>query len=127
MKILLDTNIFLWVITEDPRLSNSHRDLFLDDANDLYLSLASLWEMLIKAGIGKLPMPAPVAQYVLDQMQKNGIKPLSIRIPHLRALEALPPLHRDPFDRLLVAQAQVEKMPVLSSDPIMRQYGVAVL
>ena len=127
MRILLDTHIFLWAITSDSRLSPAQRDLFLDDASDLFLSVASLWEMLIKTGLGRLPMPAPSTDYIVRQMEKNRIAILPIREAHLAELETLPPLHRDPFDRMLVAQARAEKMPLLSADAAIRQYHVEIL
>ncbi len=127
MKILLDTHVFLWAITDAPKLSVQQRDSFLDEANDLHLSVASLWEMLIKAGLGKLPLPEPPAEYVLKQMEKNRIVLLPIRIAHLAELQKLPSLHRDPFDRMLVAQARAEKMRMLSVDERMREYGVEVI
>ena len=127
MKLLVDTHVFLWAITDDPKLSKKHRALWLDGDNELWLSVGSVWEMLIKAGIGKLPLPAPAAAYIAKQMEKNRISSMAIRTAHFAELEALPPLHRDPFDRLLVAQARAEKMPVLSVDTRLKQYGVKVL
>ncbi len=127
MKILLDTHIFLWAISDDARLSTAHRALYLDEANDLYLSVASIWEMLIKFGLGKLPLPAPATGYIVKQLERNRVSTLAIRVAHLAELEALPPLHRDPFDRMMVAQARVEGMPILSADSGIRKYGVAVL
>ena len=127
MKILLDTHVFLWAITNDRRLSRSHRDIYTNEGHDLYLSVASIWEMLIKSGIGKLPLPLPAAPGSPAQLDKNRIALLGIRIPHLTELESLQPLHKDPFDRMIVAQARAEKMPVLSSDPKILKYDVAVL
>ncbi|MBL8218830.1 MAG: type II toxin-antitoxin system VapC family toxin [Bryobacterales bacterium] len=127
MKVLLDTHIFLWAITDDPRLTNKQRAVFLDGGNDLYLSLASVWEMLIKVGIGKLPLPQPASPYIHKHAEKNRIVTLGIHAAHLAELEKLPPLHRDPFDRMLVAQARAEKMPILSSDPALKKYGVKLL
>ena len=127
MRILLDTHIFLWAITSDSRLSPAQRDLFLDHASDLFLSVASVWEILIKTGLGRLPMPTPSTDYIVRQMEKNRIALLPIRVAHLAELETLPPLHRDPFDRMLVAQARAEKMPLLSADAAIRQYPVEIL
>jgi len=97
------------------------------EASDLYLSLASVWEILIKSGIGQLPIPTPAVEYIAHQMRINRVNPLPIRMPHLKELEALAPVHRDPFDRMLVAQARAEGMPILSADPQIKKYGVAVL
>lgn len=127
MKALLDTHAFLWAITGDARLSKSQRAVFLNGENDLYLSLASVWEMLIKVEIGKLPLPQPASPYIQKHVEKNRISTLGIHAVHLAELEKLPPLHRDPFDRMLVAQARAEKMPILSSDPALKKYGVKLL
>ena len=127
MRILLDTHVFLWAITNESRLSPAQRDLFLNEASDLFLSAASVWEILIKTGLGWLPMPTPSTDYIGKQMEKNRIALLPIRVAHLAELENLPPLHRDPFDRILVAQARAEKMPLLSADAAIRQYPVEIL
>jgi len=126
VKILLDTHVFLWAITAAPRLSAEQREMFLDEKIDLHLSVASIWEMPIKAGLGKLPLPEPATEYLVKQVEKNRITLLPIRIAHLAELQKLPPLHRDPFDRLLVAQARAEKMRMLSADARMREYEVEV-
>jgi PIN domain nuclease of toxin-antitoxin system len=127
VKILVDTHIFLWAITDDHRLSAENRTVYLDNSNQLYLSVASVWEMLIKCGLGKLPLPKPASGYILKQMEKNRVEMLTIRAAHLTQLESLPPIHRDPFDRMMVAQASAEGMPILSADPALRRYGVRVL
>ncbi|MCX6609977.1 MAG: type II toxin-antitoxin system VapC family toxin [Acidobacteria bacterium] len=127
MKTLLDTLVFLWAITDSPKLSVQQRDLFLDEANEVHMSVASLWEMLIQAGLGKLPLPEPAIEYLVRQMDQIRILLLPIRIAHLAELQKLPPLHRDPFDRMLVAQAKAEKMRMLSVDLRMREYGVEVI
>jgi len=127
LKILLDTQIFLWAIIGDKRLSKVQSAAYLDQTNDLYLSVASIWEMLIKYELGKLPLPSPAADYILRQMETNRIAMLAIRAGHLVELEKLPPYHRDPFDRMLVAQARSEGMPILSADKVIRKYGTRVL
>ncbi len=127
MKILLDTNVFLWAITDDARLRKAQRSAYSDAANDLYLSVASVWEILIKTGLGKLPLPVPAADYIHRQMEKNRVTALGIQSRHLVELEKLPPLHRDPFDRMLVAQARAEKMPVMTGDRAIARYGVKVM
>ena len=127
MRALLDTHVFLWAIIEDRRLSRAHREIYRDAASELYLSVASIWEMLIKSALGKLPLPAPAAPYIARQMEANRVDSLPIRLPHLIALEELPPVHRDPFDRMLVAQARAEGIPIVSSDPELRKYDVEVL
>ena len=127
MKILIDTHIFLWAIMGDPRLSGSRQKIFLDESNQLYLSIGSIWEMVIKINLGKITMPLPAIGYIMKQMEKNHIFPLAIHVSHLAELEGLPPLHRDPFDRILVAQARAEKMWLLSADAQVHKYDVSFL
>jgi PIN domain nuclease of toxin-antitoxin system len=127
MKILIDTHIFLWAVTEDPRLSKPHRAIYLSKGSDLYLSVASIWEMIVKAGLGKLPLPSPASAWISKQMDMNRILALPILPSHVAELETLPPIHRDPFDRMLAAQARYEKMPLLTADPMMRKYGAKIL
>jgi len=91
------------------------------------LSVASIWEMLIKFGLGKLPLPSPAAEYILRQMETNRIAMLAIRAGHLVELEKLPAYHRDPFDRMLVAQARAEGMPILSADKVIKKYATRVV
>lgn len=127
MKVLIDTHIFLWAITDNAKLKGARKEVYLDKDNELYLSIASIWEMLIKAGLGKLDLPKPAASYIVKQMGKNRVSALTIRLTHMAELEALPPLHKDPFDRMLVAQARAEKMPLLSADPAIHSYDVEIL
>jgi PIN domain nuclease of toxin-antitoxin system len=127
MKLLLDAHIFLWAITDDARLSPKYQKLFADEGNDLYLSVVSIWEILIKVGIGKLPVPTPAAAYIARHMDRNRIGVLTIQSGHLAELEGLPPLHKDPFDRMLVAQSRFEKMSILSMDSALRGYDVQIL
>ena len=127
MKLLLDTRVFLWAITNDSRLTTEKAAAFVDEGNELFLSIASVWEMLIKVGISNLPLPKPSAAYITKQLDKNRINTLPIRAAHLAQLEKLPPLHKDPFDRMIVAQAQAEGYPVLSSDRAIYQYDVEII
>ncbi|WP_338834807.1 hypothetical protein MHLNE_11150 [Moorella humiferrea] len=127
MKALLDTHTFLWWITEDPRLSPRAREIIRDGENILYLSAASCWEMAIKARLGKLEMPANITSFITDQMAINAITPLPVEISHALHVYTLPNLHRDPFDRLLVSQAQIENLPILTADPQIARYAVKVI
>ena len=127
MKILLDTHVFLWIVSGDPRLKPKHWTYFEDADNELFLSLASCWEIVIKSNLNRLHLPIPVTDYVLKQLDINQIALLGIRPAHLKELEALPPLHRDPFDRMIVAQARSESMSLLSTDQAMRGYKVRIL
>ena len=127
MRILIDTHIFLWAITDDPRLSRKYRTLYLEPENELWLSIASIWEILIKVSVGRLAMPAPVVEYVTKQVDRNRLTLLPVRMRHFNELEKLPLLHKDPFDRLLVAQARAEAMPLMAVDAGLRKYKVRIL
>src|SRR4051812_6045457 len=105
MRLLLDTHVFLWYIAADPRLPSPFREAIQDAANEVYLSVASVWEGVIKYHTGKLPLPAPPADYLPQQREAHRIATLPIDEGAMAHLAGLPPLHRDPFDRMLVAQA----------------------
>jgi PIN domain nuclease of toxin-antitoxin system len=124
MRIILDTQAFLWLGADSPLLSKKAKKLFSDAKNDLYLSLASIWEMAIKSSLGKLKFHKPIETFILDKLQENSIQQLGIDFRHVTRVSALPFHHRDPFDRLIISQALEEKMPVLSSDSAFDQYGV---
>jgi PIN domain nuclease of toxin-antitoxin system len=126
MKLLLDTHIFLWYITGDPKLPAKIRVAVQDPANDVYLSVVSVWEVVIKHGLGKLVLPSPPAEYVSQQRQAHGIATLPIDEAAMFHLATLPLLHRDPFDRLLVAQAMQLKLTVATVDPEISTYQVAL-
>jgi PIN domain nuclease of toxin-antitoxin system len=123
----LDTHAFLWWITEDRRLSARAHKALADGGNDLLLSGASGWEIAIKASLGRITLPVPIARFLSEQLQRNGIGTLPIEMRHALRVHAIPLLHRDPFDRLLVAQAQLEKLRILTSDPQIAQYDVETL
>ncbi len=124
MKLLLDTQCWLWIQAAPERFSKNALDIVQDPANDLLLSAASCWEIAIKYALGKLPLPSPPAQYVPERMQSSGVDALPVRPEHALRVAALPPHHRDPFDRLLVAQAQIECLPLLTADTQLSQYEV---
>ena len=124
MRILLDTNVFLWLIMDEPRLSQKCKDAFLDESSEPFLSMASVWEMFIKTGTGKLSLPEKPSAFIREQLTINSISLLPIRYAHLEGLLVLPMIHKDPFDRVIIAQALSERMPVLSSDSIFAEYGV---
>lgn len=124
MRLLLDTHAFVWWLADDPRLGAAERDAVRDGQNDVFLSAASVWEMSIKQALGRLKAPAAVSS-VVDRL---GIERLPIRFEHAEATRSLPPLHRDPFDRILVAQARIEGLTLLTRDPAIRLCpGVAFL
>jgi PIN domain nuclease of toxin-antitoxin system len=127
LKLLLDTQCLLWWFTEPERLNSDAIDRIAAEENELFFSVASTWEIAIKVGIGKLPLSEPVDTYVASRMQRLGAKYLNIVFPHVCTVATLPLLHRDPFDRILVAQAQIEKMTLVTADEILTQYGVELL
>lgn len=124
MKILLDTHSFLWFISGSSHLSLTARQMIEEATNQPFLSIASLWEMAIKLSLGKLGLGQPFASLVPQQMLTNGIELLNINVDHVAAVVDLPFHHRDPFDRLLVAQAMVEQLPILSADSAFDAYAV---
>lgn len=127
MRLLLDTHVFLWYITADPRLSVVFRLAVQDQGNEVYLSAASVWEAVIKRGLGKLPLPAPPAEYLPRQRDAHGIAPLPIDETAMTHLASLPTLHRDPFDRILVAQALQHGMTIVTADAEVAAYPVPLL
>ena len=126
MKLLVDTHAFLWFMAGDAKLSTTARRALEDDEGTWWLSAASVWELSIKASLKRLVLPAPVAEYVAEKVQM-GLHVLSVEWVHAAAVERLPFHHRDPFDRLLVAQAQVERLAVVTGDSVFRRYGVRVV
>ena len=126
MRILLDTHVFLWLHTEPERLGE-HLPVVEDQRNELLLSAASSWEIAIKHGLGRLPLPEPPQRYVPSRLRAIGARALPIEHTHALAVAALEPLHRDPFDRLLVAQAGLLDVPILTADPLLARYPVQAL
>jgi len=124
MRLLLDTNIFLWIFLSRSRISVDVETLIRDAQNEIFLSAASAWEITIKYGINKLHLPDAPEIYVPDRMERGNFKRLEIKHEHALAVTNLPQIHKDPFDRLLVAQATVENLILLSSDSIFAQYSV---
>ena len=124
MNLILDTHSFLWFIMGSPRLSGNARALIEDDAHDKRLSTASLWEMAIKLSLGRLTLAEPFGALIPQQLRVSGIEILNIAIDHLAVLTTLPFHHRDPFDRLIIAQAIVEQCPIVSVDPAFDVYPV---
>ena len=127
MKLLLDTHAFLWWIMDDPKLSPQAADAIQGSDNDIYVSVASAWEIAIKAGLGKLKLPDTPKRFVPRQLAANNFLVLPINLDHGLAVQDLPLHHRDPFDRLLVTQSQIEKMPIVTDDGLIKRYGVKVL
>jgi PIN domain nuclease of toxin-antitoxin system len=124
MNLLLDTHTFLWFVQDDPKLSNTARELIEDDASHPFLSIASLWEIAIKMSLGKLQFTQPYEEFIPMQLAINGIEILGVTIEHTAAVAALPFHHRDPFDRLLAIQAKTEEMTLVSADQAFDAYDV---
>jgi PIN domain nuclease of toxin-antitoxin system len=124
MKFLLDVHTFIWFVTDSPQLSTTAKVLIEEEYNEKWLSIASIWEMAIKSSIGKLTFNLPLQTFVEQQMQQNSIDLLSIQMSHLAIVAALPLYHRDPFDRLLIAQAIVEGIPIIGADVAFDAYSI---
>jgi PIN domain nuclease of toxin-antitoxin system len=127
VKLLLDTECWLWSLASPERLGEEARALLADGGHEVYLSAASSWEIAIKAALGKLVLPEPPEQYVPRRMAAQGLRALPIEHAHALRVYALPQHHRDPFDRLLVAQAQLESLTLMTSDRAMAAYDVPIL
>ena len=127
MNVLVDTHVWIWSLADPSRLSAESRSLLSSSRNVIYLSAASAWELAIKAALGKIELPEPVETYVPTRMARQGITALPITHAHALRVSALPPHHRDPFDRLLVAQALVERLPILTADTAFDRYDVEVI
>ncbi len=126
MKAILDTHTFLWAIAEEGKLSRRAQQIYTGP-NDLWLSVASVWEILIKARAGRLPLPEPAGPYLVKKLAKDGIEVLPITLDHVLKTESLPMHHRDPFDRLLIAQSIEEGWPIITADPWFERYPVDVI
>ena len=126
MKFILDTNAFIWMDTDPTKVSPRVVQVLNDTNNEIHLSVASVWEMVIKSQTGKLVLSDTIDKIIAEQMKRNPLQLLPIELPHVLALQTLPSIHKDPFDRLLVAQATIENAILLSTDPLIRQYPVRV-
>jgi PIN domain nuclease of toxin-antitoxin system len=127
VKYLLDTSVWLWSLADPERINKKGRQLLASGREEIYLSAASAWEISIKSALGKLHLPEPPASYVPKRLATQGIRPLSISHTHALAVSELAPFHSDPFDRLLIAQAQIEDMVILTADRAFEQYKVKIL
>ena len=124
MTALLDTQAFLWFVLDDPQLSATAKRFIEDSSNQLYLSPASYWEIAIKISIGKYSLPVPYQSFMETQLSSNAIAILPIEPRHTHLLTNMPFHHRDPFDRLLIAQALADELVIISSDALFDLYGV---
>lgn len=124
MRALLDTHTLLWWLAGDERLSLPVREVIGDENNPLWVSVVSAWEIAIKVRLGKLPSAVDIAANLPTYLQQQGFTPLDIRLDHALRAGALPDIHRDPFDRMLIAQAQIENLILLSNETLFDVYGV---
>jgi len=127
VRLLLDTQCWLWWFAQPDKLSENVIEQIANESNELWFSVASVWEMGIKVSIGKLPLPEQIDNYVSTRMTQLGARSLEINASHALRAAALPLHHRDPFDRMLIAQAQVEDMILVSADSTFNQYEVSLL
>ena len=127
MRVLLDTHVFLWWVNDSPRLGREARAVISNIDNQLLLSAASGWEIAIKAGLGKLEVADDISSFIFEQMRLNAVDELPVLITHALHAASLPKLHRDPFDRMLIAQAQLEKLPILTGDEKFGAYSVEII
>lgn len=126
MRILLDTHAFLWLVTDHPNLSHTAKELFLNPDNDLYVSAVSGFEIAVKFSLGKLRLTESPRDFMENRIRNNALSRLPVSLQHTYRLSHLPIHHKDPFDRLLVAQAQEEDLPILTADPAISAYDVEV-
>ena len=127
MKLLLDTHAFLWLNDESERLTQTVKDLCSSGEYEFYLSMASPWEMQIKHQLGKLSLAMPIVELVIKNTQENNIQLLPIDLSHINYLEQLPSHHKDPFDRIIIAQAIIEGMTIISIDHAFVDYPVQIV
>ncbi|TWJ26398.1 type II toxin-antitoxin system VapC family toxin [Geobacter argillaceus] len=124
MNILLDTCTFLWLVADSPDLSENARRLFADPDNDVYLSVASAWEIIVKHNLGKLPLPVPSHEFIKNNRTRHRIETLALDEAAVLQLSRLPEYHKDPFDRILICQAIAGSMTILTPDTHITRYPV---
>jgi PIN domain nuclease of toxin-antitoxin system len=127
MNLLLDTHVLLWWMADDPALGDRARDAIADAGNTVWVSAASAWEMAIKSGLGRLALPGPVAEVLPPVMVDNDFSPLPITVEHALRVSQLPPVHADPFDRILIAQAISQSSTLVTADAVFARYPVSIL
>lgn len=125
MRALLDTHTFLWAITQESRLSQRARSVM--ESCESWFSVASIWEILIKTQVGKLSLPSPAGPYVTSRLAANGVQVLAVALDHVLRIESLDLHHRDPFDRMLVAQCLEEKLVLVTADPVFQRYPIDLI
>lgn len=127
MRLLVDTQSFLWFLAGDQRLSKAARQTIADLDNEVHVSIASLWEIAIKYGLGKLSLSKPFEALIPKQLEENEFDVLHIRLDDLSQLVQMPLHHRDPFDRLIIAQAKIRDIPIITNDPMFDRYKVKII
>jgi PIN domain nuclease of toxin-antitoxin system len=125
VKVLLDTHTLLWALTQKSKLSPRIRSLL--PSAESWFSVAGVWEIVTKVQVGKLSLPRPVGPFILSELSSNGVQILPVTMDHVLQLEALPLHHRDPFDRILIAQSLEENLPIVTSDPWFARYPINVI
>ncbi len=124
MKVLLDTCAFIWLVTDNPKLSELAKEIFLDEDNEILLSAVTGFEIAVKYSLGKLHLTEPPREFVIHRMNANALTELPVSMAHALALQNMPLHHKDPFDRLLIAQAMVNQIPLLSADQQLSVYDI---
>jgi len=127
MDLLLDTNAFIWWVDDSPLIGRTARALISDPLNEVFVSAASFWELAIKLSLHKLNVRSDAVSWVPQELARNRFRPLPVQFHHALGVERLPFHHRDPFDRLLIAQAIEENLSIITSDPEFEAYGVRVI
>jgi PIN domain nuclease of toxin-antitoxin system len=127
MKYLLDTHTLLWLVCDSPNLSPKVKELFQSSQNTILFSTAGIWEMALKISINKLTLPYSISEFVEREIRGNSIEVLPIKPSHCFELEGLPFYHRDPFDRMIIAQSMYEKLPIVTVDLAFRKYPIEVV
>jgi PIN domain nuclease of toxin-antitoxin system len=127
MRYLLDTHAFLWFVTDDSRISPKAKSIIKDNHNEIYFSAASAWEMSIKSRLGRLTIEGELEPFIVQQLAENSFSPLSITISHSIYTSTLPEIHKDPFDRMIIAQSKVENMSLISKDKNIKKYKVPIV
>jgi len=124
MEYILDTHILLWIVDDNPKLSKNVKSIYLNPSNDMYISLASIWELVIKISLQKLIIEDTIENFIKTHIKGNNITILDITLNHIIGLENLPYYHRDPFNRLIISQSILEKIPIISNDKSFDKYPI---
>jgi PIN domain nuclease of toxin-antitoxin system len=127
VKLLLDTHVLLWFLQDDPRLSPIAKSIIENRTNQKLVSIATCWEISIKAGLKKLNIGEPASVFLIRELSANNFELLGVELAHALYVESLPHHHKDPFDRMLIAQALLETIPIVSADALFDSYGVTRL